>query len=289
VAGWGLNPGIDMNVYQGISHTAAEIDSLTDGGRVYLPEDDEYRLKFERFFRFDTFQPEGGWSGLRAALLPDTNLLDNLPSANNFDPLLPERYSRWIESLNEASPETQRRLLNLMGVEVVERVGDSEPYEIELEKQEALPRYHWVPCGLAAQNGEDALRRVMQPDIDFEREVILETHETSFFPNCQEMGESSVELIVSNPNEVTLQVQADSPGYLFAADAWYPGWQAQVDGELTQIYKANYLFRAVRVPDGRHEVTFVYRPIWFTVGMVASLVLWAGVGIFFVWYRVSRV
>jgi len=55
------------------------------------------------------------------------------------------------------------------------------------------------------------------------------------------------------------------------ADVWYPGWQAFVDGEQTELLRANYLFRAAAVPAGVHEVKFVYQPRSFYVGAVISI------------------
>jgi len=62
-----------------------------------------------------------------------------------------------------------------------------------------------------------------------------------------------------------------APGYLVLTDTFYPGWRAYVDGVETPIYQANYLFRAVPLNAGDHEVRFVYRPKSFAVGAALSL------------------
>jgi uncharacterized membrane protein YfhO len=43
-----------------------------------------------------------------------------------------------------------------------------------------------------------------------------------------------------------------------------------------EIQHANYLFRAVPVAAGEHEVRMTYRPVWFYGGMVISLMSVAG-------------
>jgi uncharacterized membrane protein YfhO len=81
---------------------------------------------------------------------------------------------------------------------------------------------------------------------------------------------------------VTIAVETDQPGYLVLPDAYYPGWQATVDGQPQPIWRANYAFRAVYVPAGQHTVQFVFDPLIWKVGLVVSgmtlLVLlgWAG-------------
>jgi uncharacterized membrane protein YfhO len=54
-------------------------------------------------------------------------------------------------------------------------------------------------------------------------------------------------------------------------DVYYPGWTASVDGTAVPIHRANYAFRAVAVPPGRHVVEFHYRPASVRYGLLLSL------------------
>lgn len=277
LTGWGLNPAGGLDLYQKTALTADEVRSLVREGRVYIPEDDEHIIKFEKFLRFDTFTPQEDWLHLRAALLPDINMLDGIPFANNFDPLVPGRFSRWMQSLSQADPETQGRLLNLMSVSVVERVDESHPYGIRFESLETLPRLRWVPCARPAQDPEDALQQVLRGELDFAGEVVLEEVDASQVLACNGVENSIVQKKFEDPNRITVQVHAASSGYLVIADVWYPGWQARINGEPVKVLRANYLFRAVSVPAGEHEVQFFYRPVWFYLGAVISLAAWVSV------------
>ena len=55
-----------------------------------------------------------------------------------------------------------------------------------------------------------------------------------------------------------LAVETPTPQLLFLSDAYYPDWQATIDGREAKILRADYAFRAVVVPAGNHEVTFDY-------------------------------
>lgn len=273
VAGWGLNPGVDLSVYSEPSPAREQVDSLLDEGRLYLPAEDEELLKFERFLRFDTFQPfsgEEGWQSLRATLLPNVTILDSIPSANNFDPLLPGRYSAWIGLLEEVDPETKDQMLNLMGVTVVEKIDLNEPYGVRFDSRDAYPRIRWVACGLLVDNADQAIEKVTQNQVDFVNEVIIEVEDASAEPLCGEHIPAEINLKTSGPSKILLEVDNPNPGYLVIADVWYSGWQAIVDGELTPILHANYLFRAVAMPSGEHEVIIAYQPKWFYWGVVVS-------------------
>jgi hypothetical protein len=61
-------------------------------------------------------------------------------------------------------------------------------------------------------------------------------------------------------DEVEVTVSAPRPGFLVLSDVNLPGWSAEVDGQPTEIYKANGFARAVRVFAGRHTVRFHYEP-----------------------------
>src|SRR5207247_1360779 len=79
-------------------------------------------------------------------------------------------------------------------------------------------------------------------------------------------------------NRVVCEVDAKTSGFLVLLDTYYPGWCAYVDGRDAEILRANFAFRAVEVPAGKHQVEFVYRPQSFYAGLtVTSLALLFGV------------
>jgi hypothetical protein len=71
-----------------------------------------------------------------------------------------------------------------------------------------------------------------------------------------------------------VEILAESRGenvYLILSDAWYPGWQATLDGQPVPILRANGMFRAVHVPPGQHEIVFTYRSKPFEIGTAVSI------------------
>jgi hypothetical protein len=67
-------------------------------------------------------------------------------------------------------------------------------------------------------------------------------------------------------------VEAPSEGLLVISQQMAPGWQVTVDGEAARPRVSEGLFRAVRVPAGRHEVVWAYRPKSLIAGAVMTLV-----------------
>ena len=75
------------------------------------------------------------------------------------------------------------------------------------------------------------------------------------------------------PCRIEVQAEAAKPGYVVLLDTCYPGWRAWVDGTSVEIERANYLFKAVKIPAGRHEVLLRYEPTSFRVGAFLSLMV----------------
>ena len=53
-------------------------------------------------------------------------------------------------------------------------------------------------------------------------------------------------------------------------DVWYPGWVCKIDGNEVPHHRANYLFRAVQVESGAHEVVFRFEPRSYWIGTIVS-------------------
>ncbi len=72
-------------------------------------------------------------------------------------------------------------------------------------------------------------------------------------------------------NRLVLDFHMPERGMLVLSEIYYPGWKAFLDGKEKEIYKANYLFRAVYAPEGDHHLELVFEPSRFTHGMVFTI------------------
>ena len=83
-----------------------------------------------------------------------------------------------------------------------------------------------------------------------------------------------VRVVSYAPERSVWRVTTDRPGYLFTGDAYYPGWEAELDGRPVPLYRANLAFRAVYVPEGTHTVEFRFEPVSVRAGLWISGVAW---------------
>lgn len=131
----------------------------------------------------------------------------------------------------------------------------------------------------AAATPRDALRRFADPAFDHRAAVILEREASS--AALPPLGNSSGDALAvrRDTNSVSVDVSSNAEGWLVLADSWAPGWEAQVNGRSATVERANYAFRAVRIPAGRSTVSLSYRPPGLAVGAITSGVTWAASGV----------
>ena len=218
----------------------------------------------------------------------DVPTMYGLSSVYGGSALVTSRYAAFMDKVDLSD----ERLMGLLNVKYVIAHKD-EPipvmfpvaYEDEhltiYENEAVLPRTFVVHEIEVIPSGQVILERLVSDDFDPQQTLILE--ERPPHPIARKSGlrhgGSWARVISHFPHQVVVEARASLDGFLFLADAYYPGWKAYVDGEEEKIYAADYLFRAVFLPRGEHRVEFRYDPLSFKIGLAISslalLVLWA--------------
>ena len=60
--------------------------------------------------------------------------------------------------------------------------------------------------------------------------------------------------------------------WMFVSFPYSDGWSCEIDGQKTDIKKADYGFMAVKVPKGKHEIAFTYNTVGLMAGGVISVI-----------------
>jgi hypothetical protein len=158
------------------------------------------------------------------------------------------------------------------------------------ENLSALPRAFAVHHVEVITDDAAILDRLADVSFDPTGTVILEEQPAHPLPARLPRAPSTVQIVAHEHNRVAIDVDMADTGFLFLSDVHYPGWNAYVDGQASRVYRANYLFRAVEVGAGVHNVEFRYEPLSFLIGSgvtlltVAVLVGWGA----FAWSRTRR-
>ncbi len=185
-----------------------------------------------------------------------------------------EVFIRGLSLIDERTDVFQSLVLSDRGRFRLAHSGDVKIYE----NLDVLPRAFFVSQAVTARNDAAALTAMRDPAFDPATTAVLAgkrdvglapiSNLQSPIPNLQSPIANFVRY---EPERVIVDVVAPSAGWLVLTDAWYPGWEVQVDGQAAVVERADVLFRAVAVSAGAHRVEWVYRPASFRWGTVVSL------------------
>jgi len=150
----------------------------------------------------------------------------------------------------------------------------------------ALPRA-WFTTGQRSVGGEDAARNltVSSDREQLFKEPVLEVDSSA---EVKTPKTAPVKFILDGDRRITLETNAPAAGHLVLLDAFYPGWQATVDGQKAEIVAANGAFRAVALSAGRHRIEFVYSPWSFKAGALISAAAWLLILVGLLGHRLRR-
>lgn len=82
---------------------------------------------------------------------------------------------------------------------------------------------------------------------------------------------SQVQITNDKPLKVKILTNLDSESILILSDSLNPGWKATVDGQETEIIRANINSRAVVVGGGKHSVEFLYVPTYLKFSLIITV------------------
>jgi hypothetical protein len=150
----------------------------------------------------------------------------------------------------------------------------SSPDVVVFENPAALPRAFYVPQVRVVSDPARLLDLLAWPAFDPRQAALVEEPPQDGFLGTPS-GTGTAEILRDDSEALEIAVDAAAPGFLFLSDQDYPGWHATVNGTEVPILRANYAFRAVRVPAGKSNVHFTYRPASVRLGALVSLASWA--------------
>jgi len=117
---------------------------------------------------------------------------------------------------------------------------------------------------------EELLDLLSSKEFDIRKELIL-----SCPVDLQSFPEKSFEkasIIKYTEDLIEIEVNVTTPAMLFLSEIYYPGWKASVDGKIEEIYRADYIFRAVPIKEpGKHHVRVYFSPMSYKAGKIISI------------------
>ncbi|MDA8217349.1 MAG: YfhO family protein, partial [Dehalococcoidales bacterium] len=150
--------------------------------------------------------------------------------------------------------------------------------------RDAMPRAFVVHQTRTAANEDEAWSQLLAADFDPRAQAVLGPNDSPGLladlaslnpfaagtdgPASEAAAASAdgVEVKELTDGRVVLQASLTERGFVVLSDAYFPGWHAYVDGSEATIMRADWLFRAVEVPAGEHEIEMRYEPSSMNIG-----------------------
>jgi Bacterial membrane protein YfhO len=93
---------------------------------------------------------------------------------------------------------------------------------------------------------------------------------------------ATIKLVKYAPNNLKYISNNTNQGYAVFSEMYYKnGWNAYIDGKLTQHDRVNYALRGLSVPAGKHTIEFEFEPQVVKIGSTISLISFIGILLLF--------
>lgn len=294
--GLGYNRTYETQKWLSPSKTAQFIKDDPSFFRIYTIGEYEAYYSIYRQFRGwrKDIQP---YFNLRESLSPNLGLVWGLYYAESALALPPQRYSQWQNILKEniqLDLQTNKAQISTLALKMLRMKNvkyiissfqlpnldfvlkkevspaENQPKYFIYELKNPLPHAFIVHQAKTILDSQKVWPELSQEGFDLQKTILLEESFPSLPPGSSP-GSDQVEISRYLPEKVEIEVKTKSPSFLILTDTNFPGWEAKIDGQPAKIYQANYLFRAVRLDEGEHQVEFSYHSKSIYVGTIISL------------------
>lgn len=203
-----------------------------------------------------------------------------IESIEGYDPIISDRFEELMAAIARGKPDISppfgfNRIVTLenYGTKLVPILNAryilslsvlSEPYlqhvfdegETKVyEDMRVLPRAYLVER-LISVTGKKETIAGLYGLADLGREAVVEGKPEVIGVPLQ--SNESIVMTRYEFNTMEIDVRVAVPRFIVISNAYDRGWQARVDGRETPIYRANYAFQGVVVPEGTHKVVFSF-------------------------------
>ena len=225
-------------------------------------------------------------------MAPKINVFSGIRSADGFDSMEPNKYAKIVallgsdravsgEKLSDLKItlaekiklfQERHNLLDMLAVKYVISSYNLEDKNLKKVFETLATRYQipvyvyenidspslifWAENIKYLNPSDDNYKIIIERSNNFKDKNFIECVDCPIIEANKEIGvninkydNGYIKIIASIPQEAWLVFNEQN----------LPGWRATIDGKEVKIYTANYVFQAVLVPAGQHEIIFDYR------------------------------
>ena len=190
---------------------------------------------------------------------------------------------RYQELITYAFPANTLGVLNMLNVKYVIQAGQPDPANpqqptgpVVIPNPEALGAA-WFVKTVQTLPDADAELLAMKTLNPADTAVVDRqfANQLTGLPTTMNTTGNSVRLTTYRPDNMVYEVSAAQEGVVVFSEIYYRGqddWQVTIDGKPAPSFRADYTLRAMRVPAGKHTVTFKFDPPAAKTGNTIDLI-----------------
>jgi len=229
---------------------------------------------------------------LKSMIPSNLNLIYGLDSIDGYDISMPRRTARLLsEILSERAtvgnkiaeaklkPEekvkifkSRKNLISMMNVKYIisaypldeksfRKVFETKSTRFNTsiyiyENSDVLPRFYFAKSVKSVEPDEETtLQTILAPDINFRNFAFIECG-----GDCGGGSYRKIKDFEYKNGYLRLNTESQTDGWLIFSESYDSGWRAEVNGRAIPVYRANYIYQAVKVPVGKNMIEFKYQP-----------------------------
>lgn len=227
-----------------------------------------------------------------------------------YDPLYISRYGEFLSAASDGKLHDAQRsgvvfpkkgertqdILNFLGVKyIIHKIADGryswaypfweypvdyftpvykDAYYEVYQNQKAFNRVLIIGDYRIEKSNQELIGKMFGKGTNLKDEAFLEENIGKLSQNPQ--GEASIKLY--KQNEIIIEASSSGKSLLVLTDPYYPGWKAYIDNSSARIYRTDYAFRGIVIPQGKHVIKLIYAPESLRTGLLFSLLGLSGAG-----------
>ena len=162
-------------------------------------------------------------------------------------------------------------ILNMMNVRYIITEGKSGKKIPQRNPYSNGPAW-FVENVMIAENTNEEL--LLIDSLDTKRTAIIHQEFSQKLPleNIERDSTATISLKSHAPNYLVYESSTVSPQLALFSEAYYSkGWNAYIDGQPVTHFRANYMLRAMKIPEGNHTIEYKFEPEVVAIGSKISL------------------
>jgi steroid 5-alpha reductase family enzyme len=178
----------------------------------------------------------------------------------------PAKLQRYQDIIDRHISKNNMAVLNMLNTKYFIVNGNNGP--VAQRNQSSLGNVWLVDTVkvVATANEEiDALGNNFNPA----NQVIIHKEFSKYVEGINPTKNGKISLKSYHPNKLTYEAEMAGEGLAVFSEIWYGpdlGWKASINGQSVEFIRANYCLRALKIPNGKSQITFSFEPKSYYAG-----------------------